>query len=291
MDTKKRTIGMPTLAILVIVIAMLASSTMYFAYQSRPGKSTGTYTTPVTSKFYSIPFAGDVVALAAGSDTQTSVASSSSNTITVGGTGGVSYIPNEALVSVSVLTEDSTAEQATSSNAATTASVINALYGLGISNSSIDTQGYTLSTDYSNCYASTTCIPQITGYSVTNNLQVNITSSIPSQLGLQVGRVIDTAVAAGANQISLTFSETNSVLAGLTNGALRQAVASAYSQAQTIASSLGVSITGVVSASEGSAYTPQVYALSTFSTAAAATPILPGTQSMTVSVQVVYSIG
>jgi len=289
METKKRTIGIPTFVVLVIIIAILASSTIYFAYLPRP-KSAGAHTSPVTSKFYSIPLAGDVVALASGSNTQTSVASSSSNTITVGGTGGVSYIPNEALVSVAVLTEDNTAVQATSSNAATTASVISALEGIGISNSSIETQGYTLSTDYSSCYNST-CIPQITGYSVTNNLQVNLTSSVPSQLGLQAGQVIDTAVGAGANQISLSFSETSSVLAGLTNGALKQAVASAYSQAQTIASSLGVSITGVVSASEGSSYTPQYVYAPALSVAAAATPILPGTQSMTVSVQVVYAIG
>jgi hypothetical protein len=108
--------------------------------------------------------------------------------------------------------------------------------------------------------------------------------------------VIDTAVGAGANQISLTFSETNNALSKLTNSALQQAVASASAQAQTIASSLGVSITGVISATEGASYTPQYYgnqvtfAATTTVAAGALTPIMPGTQSMSVSVQVVYAI-
>jgi hypothetical protein len=288
METNKRTKSIPIMAALIVVVIALATSTVYFAYLAKPSNSA----VPDTFKAYPLPNADSGLSVAGGSDAQTGVASSTSNTITVSGAGGVSYIPNEALVSVSVVTSNNTAEEATSTDAAATVSVIKALNGIGVSNSSIETQGYSLSANYANCYSS--CIPQIIGYSVTNNLQVNITSSIPSQLGLEAGRVIDTAVAAGANQISLSFSETNSVLAVLTNGALQQAVASAYGQAQVMASSLGVKITGVVSATEGSSYTPQPYeglALYTAATSTVSTPILPGTQSISVSVQVVYAIG
>src|SRR5208337_3793181 len=203
METNKRTKSIPIIAALIVVVIALATSTVYFAYQAKPSSSAA----PATFKTYPIPDAEGGLSVAAGSDAQTGVASSNSNTITVSGTGGVSYIPNEALVSVSVVTNNNTAEEATSSDAAATVSVIKALNGIGISNSSIETQGYSLSVNYANCYSS--CTPQIIGYSVTNNLQVNITSSIPSQLGLEAGHVIDTAVAAGANQISLSFSETN----------------------------------------------------------------------------------
>lgn len=285
MEANKRTKSIPIMAALIVVIIALATSTVYFAILAKPSNSAA----PDTFKTYPLPNAGNGLSIAAGSSAQTGIASSTSNTITVGGTGGVSYIPNEALISVSVVTNNNTAEQATSSDAAATVSVIKALNGIGISNSSIETQGYSLSVNYANCYSS--CIPQIIGYSVTNNLQVNITSFIPSQLGLEAGRVIDTAVAAGANQISLSFSETNSVLTELTNGALQQAVASAYGQAQIMASSLGVKITGVISASEGSSYTPQYYESARAAISSASTPIMPGTQSMTVSVQVVYAIG
>jgi uncharacterized protein len=293
MDRNRRTSGIPIeMAALVVAVALLATSTIYFAYFVRPGNQPAATSPTGYSQAYSIPYVGNVIPASSGSGAQTGDPSSTSNSITVSGAGAVSYIPNEALVSVSVVTAGTTAGEATSSNAATTASVIKALNGIGISNSSIETQGYSLSANYANCYSS--CTPQITGYTVTNGLQVNITSSSPSQLGLQAGRVIDTAVGAGANQISLSFAETNSILAKLTNGALQQAVASAYGQAQLIAGSLGVNITGVISASEGAGYTPQYYgnqvvfaaALSTVST-----PIMPGTQSMTVTVQVVYAIG
>jgi len=289
MDTNKRTTGISiTTAALIIVVALLATTTVYFGYLARPSNPSTT-TNPNAagySKAYQIPYVGN-----SGSNALQAGSSSTSNTITVSGAGAVSYIPNEALVSVGVVTNSPTAEEATSSNAATATSVIKALNGIGIANSSIETQGYSLNANYANCYAA--CTPQITSYTLTNSLQVNITSTSPQTLGLQVGLVIDTAVKAGANQINLSFAETSSVLAGLTNSALQQAVASASSQAHVIASSLGVSITGVVSASEGVSYTPQYYG--TFAAAetvsSVQTPILPGTQSMTVTLQVVYAIG
>ena len=255
-----------TAALLVLVIA-LASATAYFGYQtvvSSGSKSTGT---------------GGAATLA--------------DSITVDGAGAISYIPNEALVHASVVTENQTAEVATSSNAMMTLAVIKALNGAGISNSSIETQGYDLSVNYANCFDSSGCIPRITGYTVTNNLQVNYTSTSPSQLGFEAGLVIDTAVGAGANQITLSFSETNSVLATLTNSALQQALATASSQAKVIASSLGVSITGVISASNVPTSTPCCVGTPELSAAAASpasTPILPGSESLSVSVQVVYAI-
>jgi uncharacterized protein YggE len=292
MDTNKRTTGISiTTAALVVAVAILATSTVFFAYMARPSpSSSSTLNLTGNSKTYPVPYVGNIVPLTSGTNTQTGDPSSTGNSLTVSGAGAVSYIPNEALVSVSVVTIATTAEGTTSSNAATTASVIRALNGIGISNSSIETQGYSLSANYANCYSS--CVPSITGYTVTNGLQVNVTSSSPSQLGLQAGRVIDTSVGAGANQISLTFSETNSALVKLTNGALQQAVASAFSQAHAIASSLGVNVTGVISASEGTSYTPYNGGQTVFAAAlsSVSTPIMPGTQSMTVTVQVEYAI-
>jgi uncharacterized protein YggE len=287
MNMKKRTASIPiTTAALIVAVLALATSTVYFAYQGRTGNSISSN----TSKTLSDPYFYKLSPVVSGAEAQTGDSLSTADSITVSGTGGVTYTPNEALVSVSVVKSSTTAEEATSSNAAATLDVIKALNGIGISNSSIETQGYTLSTDYADCYSS--CIPQITGYTVTNSLQVNITSASPSQLGLEAGRVIDTTVAAGANQISLTFSETNSILTELINGALQQAVASAYGQAQVMASSLGVNITGVLSASEGSSYTPYYGSQIVYAAAlnTVSTPILPGTQSMSVSVQVVYAI-
>jgi uncharacterized protein YggE len=290
MDTNKRPTGISiTTAALIMAVALLATSTLYFGYLAKPSTPNSNPNSALYSKAYQIPYVGNAIP-PSGSNALSVGSSSTGNSITVNGAGAVSYIPNEALVSVGVITNSPTAEGATSANAATAGSVIKALNGIGISNSSIETQGYNLNANYASCY--TACTPQITSFTVTNSLQVNITSATPQKLGLQVGLVIDTAVKAGANQINLSFAETTSVLAGLTNSALQQAVASASSQAHVIAASLGVSISGVVSASEGVSYTPQYYG--TFSAAAAInavqTPILPGTQSMTVTLQVVYAI-
>jgi len=272
---------------LLIVVAVLASSTLYLAFlvhQSKPSDSANA--APQNKGTLSLPS----FSVAPVSD-QTDTSRSSANSITVSGTGQVSYTPNESLIQVSVQTYNTTAVAATASNAQDMVSVIRALNGIGISNSSIETQGYSLSPDYANCYSN--CVPQITGYSVTNSLQVNITSSNPTELGLKAGQVIDTSVKAGANGISLSFADSNSMMNQLTNEALQSAVASADSQAKAIASSLGVSISGVISASDSGSYYPATYgtfAASTTTVYSIPTPITVGTQTVSATVQVVYSI-
>ena len=277
---------------LVVVSLALASTTAYFAYRTYSTPSTG-YSNYGGSSILS---PGTAAAVLAGAG---QAADPIPNSIAVSGSGSVSYIPNEALIRVGAVTENKSAIDATSSNAAVTSKVIKALNAAGVSNSSIQTQGYNLNVDYSSCYNNPTCIPQILGYTVTNNLLVNLTSTDPGRLGSQVGNVIDSAVGAGANQVGLNFGETNSVLASLTSTALQHALATASSKAKVIASSLGVSITGVISATDNSNGGSQYY-YNNFSYGAAApamivsgnvsTPIIPGSQSFTASVQVVYSI-
>ena len=286
MESKRRQIS-TTMAALLIVVAVLASSTLYLSFFAYQPKSTGTTSNGVTQNSQ-LPSLG--VATAA---SPAGTVSSSANSITVSGTGQASYTPNEALIQVSVQTSNSTAVAATASNARDITNVIRALNAIGISNSSIETQGFSLYANYANCYSS--CIPQIIGYSVTNSLEVNITSSNPTALGLKAGQVIDTSVKAGANGISLSFGASSAMLGQLTNEALQNAVASADLQAKAIASSLGVSISGVISAGEtGSYYYPETYG--TFEAALPAatisvpTPIMVGTQTISATVQVVYSI-
>jgi uncharacterized protein YggE len=275
-----------TVAALLVVVVVLASSTLilaFNAFQTKPVGSTAG-TSPTHDNLVLPAFSVDTVTGQSGS--------SGSNSITVSGTGQVSYTPDEALIQVSVQTTNTTAMAATTANARDMTNILRALNGIGVANSSLVTQGYGLSANYANCYSS--CVPEITGYTVTNSLQVNITSSSPTELGLRAGQVIDTSVKAGANGINLSFGASNSMLSELTNEALQNAVASADSQAKAISSSLGVSLSGVISASESGSYYPQVYG--TFASAAiaapnsVATPITVGTQTVAATVQVVYSI-
>lgn len=273
---------------LLIVVVVLASATAYLGLiylQSRPSGNTGS-NLGQNIAVSSFPGRNAVV-----SQGQTS-SGDPVNSITVSGTGMVSYTPNEALLSVSVVSNAATAEGASSSNAQTISKVIGALNSIGIGNSSIETQGYSIYPNYA--YNSGGSVPPaIASYTATNSLLVNITSSSSRELGLKAGQAIDTAVAAGANQVSLQFAATSSLLAQLNTLALQAAIGSAQGQARVMAKALGVNMTGVISAVQG--YSPSYYQgpylYGSFNAApAATTPIIPGTQSNYASVTVVYAI-
>ena len=279
------------IAALVVAVVILAASTAYFGILTlQAGSKTSTTITNAPTTGSAFP-----VSSSNGQDaTGSSGGSTPPNSITVSGTAGTAYTPNEALISVSVVATNKTAVATTQTDAAITERVIKALNAAGISNSSIQTAGYSLSPNYNNCDYSG-CVPIILSFTVTNSLQVNLTSSDPQQLGLATGRAIDTAVGAGANQVSLQFAATNSLLSSLNTQALQEAVASASAQAKVIAASLGVSVTGVISATSSYSYSPYSQGIygsftGTLASASVATPIMPGTQTNYASVQVVYSI-
>lgn len=217
-----------------------------------------------------------------------STAATSNDTITVSGTGEVQIPPDRAILTIGVVTQATTAESAVQQNANAMSSVIAALEGIGISNSSIQTTNYNISPQSSCC----TGPPTITGYQVTNEVQVTILASGQGlgQLAAKTGQAIDAAASQGANDIyGVQFTASDSELQQATQNALQLAVQDASSQAHTIASALSVSITGVVSATSSPQYAP-IFTPAIAGTSAA-TPIVPP-QSLTVSatVQVVYSI-
>jgi len=281
--------GMSTVVTaLLVAVVILAASTVYLGYMTLQSGSKSTGSTTASGSSFPVQSSNGPNAADSSGD------STPSNSITVSGTAETAYTPNEALLSVSVVATNKTAVATTQTDAVITARVIKALNVAGISNSSIQTAGYSLSPNYNNCDYSG-CVPVILSFTVTNSLQVNLTSNDPHQLGLATGRAIDTAVGAGANQVSLQFTATNSLLSSLNTQALQEAVASASAQAKVIAASLGVSVTGVISATSSYSYSPYSQGIyGSFTTAlpeaSTATPIMPGTQTNYASVQVVYSI-
>ena len=277
----------PVVTGLLVVIIGLASTTAYLGFLQLQPNSNGNIDSTLGGNILVSRLPG--VGLGA-SAVQTS-SGTVVHSITVGGTGQVRYSPNEALVSVSIVTIGSTAEEATARSATATTKVIRALNSIEIDNASIQTQGYYLSPNFANNYGNGVP-PAITGYTVTNSLMVNITSGSATQLGSKAGQAIDTAVLAGANQISLQFAASSSLLSRINNLALQAAVESAAAQAQVISSSLHVNITGVISAVQGYSpyYSQSPNYHSDLSVAALPTPLIPGTQSNTVSITVVYSI-
>ncbi len=216
---------------------------------------------------------------------------SRNGTITVSGTGRVSIQPDRAILSVGVSTQASTASTAVQDNANTMNAVISALNAIGIDNTNIQTLYY-------NIYPQTTYsggTSTITGYQVTNQVQVTIVASgqTLAQLGAKAGLAIDTVVQKGANQVyGIQFTASASTIQQAQQTALAQATQDASTQAHVIATAMGVTITGVVSVSSVPSYYPSPYfGPVVVGAAGTTTPVIPP-QSLTVTstVQAVFSI-
>jgi len=184
-------------------------------------------------------------------------------TITATGTATVSAKPDQAMVDIGVTTQATTASDASTQNATLTTSVITAMQVVLGQGATIQTIDYSLNPVYS-----TGNNPTIIGYQVSNVVEATLTD-----LTL-IGKVIDVSIAAGANRV-------NGIRFGLQNQdpvqaqALKQAAASALSQAKSIAAGLGVGTGNILRATEGvtSAPVPVVVGVAA---AAPSTPIETG---------------
>jgi uncharacterized protein YggE len=222
-------------------------------------------------------------------------------TITVNGVGTVETAPDEALLILAVNNQAVTADQAVKDNANTMSQVMAAILSLGIMKVDVTTTDYSLTPVYTQsdkCVATTnntqpqpqpftcsTTTPQLIGYSVRNTIQVKVKDMT------SIGRVLDAATEAGANDIGgISFTFTSNTYANLREQALEKAIQDASGQAQTMATRLGVHITGIVSVSPAYSYQPYINSRVNTAAGGAPTPIQTGTLQVTVNVQVVYEI-
>jgi uncharacterized protein YggE len=226
-------------------------------------------------------------------NTTTTTTTSTTNTpgtISVQGNGQVEVQPDRGIVTIGVITQATTAQTATQNDANTSNAVIMALNGIGIDNSNIQTSYYYLYPQYSYSNGVST----LTGYQVTDEFRVTVVASGQTiqQLGTAIGHAIDTATANGANQVyGIEFTASSDALQQAQLTALRDATLDASQQAHTIASALGVNITGVVSVTTNPVYRQPIYFGVSALAADVTTPILPP-QSLTVTatVQATFSI-
>jgi uncharacterized protein YggE len=194
-------------------------------------------------------------------------------TIMVTGNGTVSSVPDRAEVSFSIETRAKTATGALGQNADEASKVIAALKAAGVAAADIQTSQVSLSPQ------TTQDGLTIVGYSASNSITVR--SAIAA-----AGKLIDTAVAAGATSVSgpsLSLSDQ----AGLYRDALKKAVADAKLKAQALADSAGLTLGDAQTIAEGSAATP--LPMSGKLEAPASTPIEPGTQDVQATVTVTFA--
>lgn len=196
------------------------------------------------------------------------------NGITVTGTGSVRTVPDRAEFSFGVQSQGNTAAQALSANAAEMRRVIDALRSAGVAAADIQTAQVSVSPTMTGERQA------ITGYTAFNTVSARI-----RQLAA-AGRVIDAAVAAGANQVfgpSLTRSDQDE----LYREALGSAFADARAKAQALAAAAGLAVGRVVAVEESGG--GAIPLMDRAAGAEAQVPIEPGTQSVQASVTVTFA--
>ena len=151
--------------------------------------------------------------------------------IEVTGTAQVQVPADRARLSFAVVTEGASAAEVTADNATSMSAVTQALRDTGTRGLQIETFGYQLQPRYSRVSSGES--PTIAGYRATNHVRATI-DDVDA-----VGRLLDAAVAGGANRVTgLTFEARDTERAS--QEALRSAVASARGQAEAMAAALGL---------------------------------------------------
>lgn len=193
-------------------------------------------------------------------------------------TGEAQVTPDRAAVYIGIQTRAPKANVAARDNAQRQRTIIDAITALGIPREQISTENYSVSPDTR--YDQATQRTSVVGYVVSNVVRVELRRIE------QIGTVLDTALAKGANQInSLDFFASNADSAR--HEALAQAVARARSDAEAMARAAGGSLGPVIEVGAADTGPRPVYrAMAAAMQPAVPTPIEPGQQKVQVSVTV-----
>jgi uncharacterized protein len=202
------------------------------------------------------------------------------HTISVTGTGTIHVTPDMADVQLGVQVTRDTVRAARDDAADAMNKVLAALRALGIADADLQTSYLNIGPFYD--YNTST--QRISGYQVSNVINVHVRDLT------KLADVIDGSVTAGATTVNgVTFDVADR--AGAERQAREAAVRDARAHADTLAGAAAVSIVGIVSISESTMVTPWPYPMAARAGAAdMATPVLPGTSDVSLTVSVVYLI-
>jgi hypothetical protein len=217
-----------------------------------------------------------VALLAGGADAATTQSTTSSDTVTVTGTGTVTGVPDQAEFDFTVQTKGTTASGALAQNGTATQKVISAVEAAGVPEANIQTQEVSLDPVTSSNGT------RIVGYTASNTIDV-------SKLAIgKSGAIVDAAVGAGATDVSgpsLDIADQDSLYAN----ALKAAVEQAKSKAQVLADATGHTLGAAVTVVEGSTSTPLPFSAGA-AKSPGATPVEAGTQQIQATVTVTYAL-
>jgi len=216
------------------------------------------------------------------SATDPGTGSANAPVINVAGEGKVSGTPDTATVTLGVSTSDASAQNAMTRNAQEAAALMATLKSKGVAERDIQTTDLSLNPNFDDK-------GRITGYNVSNTVTVTMHDI------KNAGSIIDAAAAAVGNDVrlenvALSISNTSPLLAEARAAAVKDALA----QGQQLAAAAGVKLGTIrtIDDTGGQLPTPQLFAGAGADSAlkAAATPVQPGTQQLSVDVNVQFAI-
>jgi uncharacterized protein YggE len=193
-------------------------------------------------------------------------------TITVNGEAIIAAEPDQAQIDIGVTTQARNAPDASKENAERLARVLAEVKKLLGKGDEVKTSGYSLNPQYRYPQGGK---PEIVGYTANNIVRIK-TAKLD-----EVGKIIDTAMQTGANNINrLMFTLKDEETARL--DALRQASAKAKAKAEAIAASLGLKVLRIAAVTEGERSFQPIYRQAPMArgealAAQAPTPVEPGT--------------
>lgn len=206
-----------------------------------------------------------------------SAATSSKRTITVVGVGEVKGRPDVADLTIGVTARSGSAVDALTTMGNRSEKVLGVLHDAGVDDADIQTVDLSVNPTYDDQGG-------IDGYEATDTVVARIRDLA------KAGPVIDAAAAAAGDNVrvqGITFSidDDSKLLAS----ARSKAVKRARTQAEQLAEAAGVSVGDVLKIDEQTTPVP-IDLRASGPAAAQATPVSPGTQTLTVSATVVYAI-
>jgi uncharacterized protein YggE len=209
--------------------------------------------------------------------------------LTVSAEGRTSRKPDLAIFTAGVSSSGKTAGEAMSANSADMAKVIAALRKSGIADRDIQTSNLNLNPVYADMSRQSANpleqqVPRIIGYQASNMVTVK-------QRDLaQFGKVIDTLVTAGANQVNGPSFQIDQQDAALDDARLT-AIKKARDRANLYAGAVGMKVARIVSISESGGYSaPMPMYRMAAQSADAAAPIAPGEVSLEMNVTVQFEL-
>ena len=214
--------------------------------------------------------------------------------------------PDLALFSAGVVTQARTATEATAENSRRMDAVVAALRRAGIAERDVQTSAISLQPRYSNPELEAQLrarqarepyiapaqpeAPRIIGYEARNSVQVRVRRL------REMGRIIDTLIGAGANQVdgpSFTLDEPRAAL----DEARTEAVATARQRAELYARAAGMRVARILSITEAGGFYPVQDIVVTGRLASLAappppppTPVAPGELTLGVNVSVQFEL-